>query len=120
MNICISRNISLVLVVFLHMLTNEEEGFIVYWEKNREQQKKWFKQFAIGLPIGLIFGSAILLNVFSDWNNQIKMINRGQLVTMIIAVLLIIAFISIFTVKHKWDLREQHYRELLAKKKKQH
>ncbi len=104
--------------LFLQMLTNEEENFIVYWEANREKQKKITSQWMIGLPAGLIFGLPILLNVFLDWNIQIKFMTRGQLNTILIAVLIIISFISIFTVKHKWDLRETHYKELLHKRKK--
>jgi hypothetical protein len=38
---------------------------------------------------------------------------------MLLAVLIIVTFISVFSIKHKWDLRELHYRELLEKQRKQ-
>ncbi len=101
------------------MLTKEEENFILYWNANREKQKKITNQWLIGLPAGLIFGLPILLNLFSGWNQRINFFQKGQLSVLIIAVIIIIAFFSIFTVRHKWDLREQHYIELLSKKNKE-
>ncbi len=101
------------------MLTEEELNFIKYWEANRDKQKKIRNQLFIGLPTGLVFGLPILLNLFVDWNDQIKVITRGQLNVMLIAVLIIVSFISVFSIKHKWDLRELHYRELLEKQRKQ-
>jgi integral membrane sensor domain MASE1 len=100
------------------MLTKEEDNFITYWEANRLKQKKITNQWLIGLPAGLLFGLPILLNLFSGWNARINFFQHGQLAVLVIAVIIIIAFFSIFTVKHKWDLREQHYNELLYKKKK--
>ncbi len=35
---------------------------------------------------------------------------------LLVAIILIIVFISIFTVRHRWDLNEQRYRELIAKR----
>jgi hypothetical protein len=101
------------------MLTEEELNFIKYWEANRDKQKKIRNQLLIGLPTGLLFGLPILLNLFVDWNVQIKVITRGQLNVMLIAVLIIVSFIAVFSIKHKWDLRELHYRELLEKQRKQ-
>lgn len=99
------------------MLSTEEKNFITYWEANRDKQKSWKTQLITGLPIGLIFGLPILLNLFVDWNVQIKEIKRGQLNVLLFAVGIIVTFIAIFTVRHKWDLREQHYKELLQKQR---
>jgi integral membrane sensor domain MASE1 len=101
------------------MITESEKKFMEYWEANREKQKKIKIQWMIGLPTGLLFGLPILLNLFSGWDQRIPLITSGQLNVLIIAVLLIISFISIFTIQHKWDLREQHYKELLQKIKKE-
>jgi hypothetical protein len=101
------------------MLTKEEKGFIDYWEANRDRQKRLRNQLIIGLPTGLIFGLPVLLNLFSDWNTQIKFMTRGQLNMLLIAVMLIVSFYAVFTIRHKWDLREQFYRELKAREKKE-
>jgi glucan phosphoethanolaminetransferase (alkaline phosphatase superfamily) len=98
------------------MLTTEEEKFISYWENNRKKQQQIFKQILIGLPIGLLFGLPIILNIFLKWNNQIQVISRGQFNIILICVLLIICFFAIFNTKHKWDVNEQHYKTLLKKK----
>jgi sterol desaturase/sphingolipid hydroxylase (fatty acid hydroxylase superfamily) len=100
------------------MLTKEEENFIAFWKENRDKQKRWYRQLLIGLPIALVFGTAILLNLFSEWHKRIKQIHSGQFFVLIIAIIIIICFFAIFSTKHKWELREQHYNELLQKQKK--
>ncbi len=99
------------------MLTTEDEKFILYWEANRDKQKKLRNQWLIGLPTGLLFGLPVLLNLFSKWNGQVQFMTIGQLNMLLIAVFSIVTFMAIFTVKHKWDLNELHYQELLHKKK---
>jgi hypothetical protein len=50
------------------MITDQEKMFIDYWDKNRDKQKKWLYQLALGLPLGLVFAFPILLSVlFHDW-----------------------------------------------------
>ncbi|MCW3116487.1 MAG: hypothetical protein JWM28_569, partial [Chitinophagaceae bacterium] len=41
------------------------------------------------------------------------------ILVLLIALVLIVVFISIFTVRHRWDINEQRYRELLAKQEKE-
>ncbi len=104
------------------MLTEEEEAFIVYWRTNRDKQKKTFRQFLLGIPLALLFVIPIALNFLSGWYKRAKMIsntsdfNPGVL---LLALLLILVFIAIFSRKFKWDQYEQRYIELLAKKKRQ-
>jgi integral membrane sensor domain MASE1 len=103
------------------MLTEEEEAFIIYWKNNRDKHKKTFRQFLLGIPLALLFVVPIALNFFSGWYKRARMImntsdfNPGVL---IIALLLIVVFIAIFSRKFRWDQYEQRYIELLAKKKK--
>ena len=106
------------------MLTNEEMQFISYWEKNRNKKKKFWKQLAIGLPAGVLFAAAIFINMFSGWYKRATMVfnsdaSLGSLVmVLIIAVLLIVIFVSVFSEKVKWERNEQNYLELLNKKDK--
>ncbi len=103
------------------MLTEEEEGFIIYWEKNREKQKKTFRQFLLGIPLALLFVAPIVINFFSGWYKRAGMIMNTSDFSpgvLLLALLLIIVFIAIFSRKFKWDQYEQRYIELLAKKKK--
>ena len=108
------------------MLTEEEKGFIEYWEANRLKRKRFFKQLAIGLPIGVLLVVSIFLSFFSGWHKQADIELRSQsqsqpdystiILVLIIAALIIVVFTAVFSARHKWDLNEQRYRELLAKK----
>ena len=102
------------------MLNEEENGFIEYWENNRTKKKKVWRQLSVGLPLGVGLVVTILVNMLSRWHREAeKVINRESsslLIVLIAAGLLIVAFIVIFSARHRWDLNEQYYRELLAKK----
>lgn len=108
--------------VILLMFTNEEQAFIKYWEENRDKQKRFTKQLAIGLPFGVLFALAIFLNYASGWDKRVAMITKtypsfkSLILVLIIAILAIVVFISVFSVKVKWERNEQHYKELLSRK----
>ena len=106
------------------MLTSQEEAFIRYWEENRSRQKKVFRQFLVGIPVGLAFAIPILVNLLSGWDVKALQetsvaFKRSQVLVLMVALLLIIGFVAIFYQKYKWDQYEQRYRELLAKKAKE-
>jgi hypothetical protein len=108
------------------MLSEEEKGFIRYWEANRLRRKKVFKQLALGLPLATLLVVAIFANFFSGWhkraemdrNEMIKQNDSSLILVLIGAALLIVAFIAIFSVRHKWDMHEQRYLELKAREGK--
>ena len=101
------------------MLTQQEKDFIVYWEQNRQKQKKIFRQFLVGIPLGLLFVIPILINFISGWYKRAQMEANNpedfNPLVLMIALLLIIAFVAIFSKHHQWEMREQRYRELLSK-----
>ncbi|MBE7170380.1 MAG: hypothetical protein INR73_07310 [Williamsia sp.] len=104
------------------MLSEEEQNFIVYWEHNRDKEKKTLKLWLRGLPLGLLFGIPILINLFSGWYKRANMdlnshIANGEFnpLVLIIALILIVSFVAIFSKRHKWEMNEQHYRELKAR-----
>jgi hypothetical protein len=100
------------------MLTQEEKDFIQYWENNRLRQKKIFRQFLVGIPVGLLFVIPIAINFASGWYRRADMeANNGEFspLVLIIALLLIVGFTAIFHRRFKWDQYEQRYRELLAR-----
>jgi sterol desaturase/sphingolipid hydroxylase (fatty acid hydroxylase superfamily) len=106
------------------MLTGQEEAFIRYWEENRSRQKKVFRQFLVGIPVGLAFAIPILVNLLSGWDIKALQetngaFQRSQIMVLMVALLLIIGFIAIFYQKYRWDQYEQRYRELMAKKAKE-
>lgn len=102
------------------MLTKEEKDFLVYWETNRDRQKKTFRQWLIGLPIGLLFGLPILLNYATGWYRRAGMAgSQSSPLVIIIAILAIITFMAIFYKQYQWDQYEQRYRELKAQEKRE-
>jgi len=102
---------------FCDMLTPDEARFVAYWEVHRQQEKKTFRQLLIGLPVGLSFGIGILAVFSSGWYERANMVaySASSPYIFLAAILLIIGFIAIFSKKHKWDMNEQRYQELLYK-----
>jgi membrane protein YdbS with pleckstrin-like domain len=103
------------------MLTKDERDFIDYWEHNRLRKRKILKQLSVGLPLGVVLVVAIFINFFSGWYKRAQMIintDPSTIVILIIASILIVIFVVVFSARHRWDLNEQHYRELLARDEK--
>lgn len=103
------------------MLSKEEQQFITYWEQHRDKEKKVLKQWLMGLPVGMLFGIPILINLFSGWYKRANMdlnshLSNGEFnpMVLIIALLIIISFVAIFSKRFKWEMSEQRYRELKA------
>ena len=105
------------------MLTPEERGFVDFWRENRLRRKKIFRQLSLGLPLGMLLVIAIFANFFSGWYKRADMVRNeatqkndaSLILVLIVAALLIVAFVIIFSVRHKWDINEQRYRELVAR-----
>ncbi|HET6767808.1 MAG TPA: hypothetical protein VFH08_10430 [Chitinophagaceae bacterium] len=103
------------------MFSKEEQDFIKYWEENRIKQKRFFKQIAMGLPIGVLFAVAMFLNFASGWDKRVTTVTKtypgfkSLILVLLVAILAIVVFISVFSVKVKWEKHEQRYRELLSR-----
>ncbi len=102
-------------------LTEREEKFLAYWKENRQREKKLTRQLLFGLPLGLVFVIPILLNFFSGWYKRANMWARGHEEdstggVLLVAGLIIIVFIAIFSKRHRWEQNEQTYRELEARR----
>ena len=103
------------------MLTEQEEKFLIYWEKNKERERSIFRQLSLGLPIGLLIGIGILLNFISGWYTRATMVANSQStpLVLIFAVIIIAVFCSIFFKRHQWEMNDQRYQELKIKKELQ-
>lgn len=103
------------------MLSAEEKEFIEYWEQNRDKRKKVYKQLFIGLPFGVLFVAAILISSLSGWYKRATMtinVDSSSVILLLVASLLIVAFIVIFSARHRWEMDEQRYQELKGKEGK--
>jgi uncharacterized membrane protein len=109
------------------MLTKEEKDFISYWEINRIPRKKVMNQLSVGLPLAVLLVVAIFVNFFSGWYKKAEMVrneavqsyNASLILVLLAACILIVLFITIFSVRHNWDRHEQRYNELIARKDEQ-
>ncbi len=106
------------------MLSEREKKFVAYWKQHRDKEKRVFRQLLVGLPIGLIFVVPIILNFSSGWYKRANMWARGHAddnsaTVLIVAALIILVFIAIFSKRHRWEMNEQTYRELQAKEDKE-
>jgi uncharacterized membrane protein len=101
------------------MLTEQDRRFVEYWENNRAKERKTLRQFMVGVPFGLVFAIPILVILFSGrfWYERADAVANAKVnpVVLIIAILLITAFVAIFYKKHQWDQKEQLYQEIKAK-----
>jgi len=103
------------------MFSKEEQDFIKYWEENRVKRKRFVKQIALGLPFGVLFAVAMFLNFTSGWDKRVESITKtypsfkSLIIVLLIAILAIVVFISVFSAKVKWEKYEQRYRELLSR-----
>ena len=102
------------------MLKEQEKAFIAYWEVNRLRKKKVLKQLSVGLPLAVVLVIAIFLNFFSGWYKRADMARSEEeptlILVLIVGALLIVIFVVIFSARHRWDMNEQHYKELLGRK----
>jgi branched-subunit amino acid permease len=105
------------------MITGNDEEFIVYWESVREEYGKFMSKLLRGLPMAIVFTlpiffSLIFVFVFSpEWYTKISQQLNGSLFPIILALLVIIFFVSFMRMHFKWEMNEQLYNELINKKK---
>jgi hypothetical protein len=103
------------------MFTEEELRFLRYWETNRNRRKKLLWRLAAGLPLGVLIAVAIFINYFSGWYTRAAMVvnmSASGVLVVLAGLLLIVIFVVVFSSRHKWEMNEQRYRELLNRQKK--
>ena len=104
------------------MLEDKERLFIDYWELNREKEKKVVYRLLTGLPVGLMFAAPVFLALFSSqfWFKRADMVAHSSLssVVLMLAGVLIAAFVALFYKTHQWEMKEQQYLEFKAKQKR--
>ena len=102
----------------MEQLNKNELEIMRYWEQKRVKERKILNQLLIGLPIGVLFGMPVLINLFLGWYKRANMEANTELSPAILltAIFLIIVFVAIFSRRHKWEMKEQYYQELKARK----
>jgi hypothetical protein len=101
-------------------MEQDEEQFYQYWLVNGEKEKHSTRPFFVGLAIGLSIGIAILVLLETGWDERAVMVANSWLSSFILllGILLISVFMAFLYRKFSWEMREQRFRELEAKKNK--
>lgn len=102
------------------MLSNENEVFLDWWEKNREKEKTSTRPFLVGLSTGFAIGAGVIIVLESGWYTRANMVANSRLSSgvLLVAILVISFFMAFFYRKFKWEMQEQRYLELRAAKNK--
>ncbi len=98
----------------------DDPRFFDYWIKNREKEKSNKRAFFVGLSAGFAIGGALLIAILSGWYPRATMEANSKMSAFVlfIAILLISVFIAFIYQKFKWEMQEQRYLEIVAKKNK--
>jgi heme/copper-type cytochrome/quinol oxidase subunit 2 len=100
------------------MLTKEDENFLKYWSVQREKKRTFYGMASVGFRLGVFIVIGLALSLFaakfSRKANPVLENNTSLIITVMIAGLAIVFFITYFSAQHKWD-----YQELLRDKAQQ-
>lgn len=100
--------------------TSDELKFMEYWEANRQRERRFLYQLALGLPLGILFGTPIIVNFLLGrfWYKRADAVGLGQFnpIVLIIAVLLIAVFIALLSRRFRWEKLEHQYISLKKRK----
>lgn len=115
----ILRTLVLLISVYIRrMLNSADEDFLEYWSTNREQQRTSPRPLLIGLSFGFAIGIGIMLLLSSGWYERANMEANSRLssVVLVVAIMAISFFLAFFYRKFRWEMMEQRYKELQARK----
>ena len=103
------------------MLNKKEIEFIAYWSANREIQKNSIRPLLVGLSAGFLLGISLVLIVYTGWDQRATMVANSKMNTLVffLAILGISFFMAFLYRNFRWEMQEQQYLELLAKKNAQ-
>ncbi len=100
------------------MLTPEEKRFLEYWKDQRNRKKQFLRKLSIGMPLGVLIAGTLLINLFSGWYKKATMVLNSDpslILVILVALIGIVIFITIFSAYHRWDRNETLYQELVRK-----
>ncbi len=72
--------------------------------------------------MGVLIIGALFANIITGWHKRAAMVlesSGSMILSIVIAAVGIVIFITVFSIRHKWDQHEQRFRELLAKKERE-
>ncbi|MBX9732462.1 MAG: hypothetical protein K2X37_00210 [Chitinophagaceae bacterium] len=98
-----------------------EDEFWIYWKENRMREKHSARIFIRGLSAGFAVGALVVAFIFSGWYERATMVANAKMSALVlfIGIMLLSFFVAFFYRKFYWEMQEQRYLEITAKKNKQ-
>lgn len=100
-------------------MTTDQERFVRYWAENREKEKRSLRPLLLGLSAGFAIGVGVLILLETGWFERAQMVANSRLssVVLIMAFMGIALFMAFLYRRFRWEMKEQEYLELSAKRK---
>lgn len=98
----------------------DDEVFFAFWQNNSEKEKSSRKAFILGLSSGFAIGGAVIAVIVSGWYQRATMVANSKMSAFVLfmAILCISVFIAFMYRRFKWEMNDQRFQEILAKKQK--
>lgn len=98
----------------------DDEQFFAYWSENSEKEKSSKKAFMLGLSSGFAIGVCVIAVIYSGWYQRATMVANSKMSSVVLftAIIGIAVFIAIVYRKFRWEMQDQRYQEILARKNK--
>lgn len=98
----------------------DDDQFAAYWQENSSKEKSGSRAFMFGLSSGFAIGVAVLIVLYSGWYTRATMEANSKLsaVVLFLAILIISVFIALMYRRFKWEMQEQRFLEIVARKNK--
>lgn len=102
------------------MVTEQEKAFVEWWKKNRDSNSGLAGLWLKGVRWALIFAGLTVCSFLFDWHKAAGMwarthVGGGLAVVLLLAGVVTVVFMAVFYKRHKWEMYEQQYREILSK-----
>ncbi len=96
----------------------DDEQFVAFWKENSLKQKNSAKTFMLGLSSGFAIGVCVIIAILTNWYQRATMIANSKMSVLVlfIAILIISVFIAFVYRNFKWEMQDQRYQEIMARK----
>ena len=105
---------------YIRGMQMDDETFFAFWQENSEKEKSSRKAFMLGLSSGFAIGVLVLSVILSGWYQRATMEANSKMSAFVLfmAILGLSVFIAFAYRKFKWEMNDQRYQEIAAKKRK--
>ncbi len=99
-------------------ITEDEQRFMLYWEKERQNKKRFFvKSFIKSVPLGLGLGVMVVFMLKSNWYPRATMDANSESnpFVIVLGIVVVIFFLSWISQLFRWERSEDKYKQIKTK-----